>query len=263
MVTPACRFPVSRLHVLAVALLLGGSALVAADVPVPPEWSLPGSATHEQVPPPAGFTRASTIIEQPIGIFDGQADVGSSLVPGEAAFDAASGRYTITSAGYNIWYFRDEFRFLWKKMDGDVSLAADITFPNPEGYFDRKVVLIVRQNLDDDAKQIMSGVHGGGLIHLAYRPAKGADMAEAAKTPGAGPVPADKPVRLGLEKRGDVFTLLVGDAAGVMQPVGEPFTLEFDGPFYVGIGLCSHQPVTSDTAVVANVVLENAAGQVR
>jgi hypothetical protein len=31
----------------------------------------------------------------------------------------------------------------------------------------------------------------------------------------------------------------------------------------VGIGFCSHQPVTIDTAVMSNVVLENAAGKVR
>ena len=45
----------------------------------------------------------------------------------------ARSKYTINSAGYNIWYQRDEFRFLWKKMSGDVSLAADVHVPGPEG----------------------------------------------------------------------------------------------------------------------------------
>jgi hypothetical protein len=39
--------------------------------------------------------------------------------------------------------------------------------------------------------------------------------------------------------------------------------MHFDQPFYVGIGFCSHLPATSDTGVVANVVLENSAGAVR
>jgi hypothetical protein len=42
-----------------------------------------------------------------------------------------------------------------------------------------------------------------------------------------------------------------------------PITLHLDEPFYAGIGFCSHLPVTSDTAVLSNVVLENAAGRVR
>ena len=94
-----------------------------------PDWAQPGSPTHAQVPPPADFHRPSTNFDTPIGVFEGQSDIGSALVPGSASYDAATKQYTINSAGYNIWYSRDEFRYLWKKMSGDVSLAADVTFP--------------------------------------------------------------------------------------------------------------------------------------
>jgi hypothetical protein len=233
-----------------------------AETPVPPEWSLPGTSTHEQVPPPAGFSRASTIIAEPIGIFDGQAEVGTSLVPGHASYDVAAGRYTIASAGYNIWYFRDEFRFLWKRIEGDVSLSADLAFPQPGGYDDRKLVLIVRQDLDDNAQEIMAGLHGAGLIHLALRPEKGADLSEACRERGHGPV-GIVPVRLGLEKRGDTFRLFVRQPDGSMQPVGKPVELRFSAPFYVGIGFTSHLPVTVDCGEASNVVLVRSAGQVR
>ncbi len=170
-------------------------------------------------------------------------------MPGSASFTGNS--YTINSAGYNIWYTRDEFRYLWKKMSGDVSLAADAAFPNPNGYNDRKVVLVIRQDLDDDSKEAMVALHGAGLIHLADRPEKGALIKEDFKIPSA------SAKRIGIEKHGDQFTLFVGDAAA-----GAPITLHFSEPFYVGIGFCSHLPDTADTAVVSNVVLENAAGKV-
>src|SRR3954471_12641799 len=141
-----------------------------------PDWSLPGSATHKQVPPPLDFHRPARTSKTPIGIFEGQSDVGAALAPGSSSYNKATGQYTINSAGYNIWYTRDEFRFLWKKMSGDISLAADVSFPDTAGYSDRKVVLIVRQNLDDDSKQALAGLHGGGLIHLAWRPEKGQSM---------------------------------------------------------------------------------------
>jgi len=48
-----------------------------------------------------------------------------------------------------------------------------------------------------------------------------------------------------------------------MHQFGAPIKLHFDAPFYVGIGFCSHQPATLDTAVLGDVVLENAAGKVR
>src|SRR5206468_6156280 len=92
--------------------------------------------------------------------------------------DAATKQYTINSAGYNVWYTRDEFRYLWKKMSGDVSLAADATFPNPNGYNDRKAILVIRQNLDNDSKEAMIAEHGTGMIHLAQRPEKGARSEE-------------------------------------------------------------------------------------
>src|SRR6202012_4941360 len=158
------------------AILLTSALL--AQTPTPqqtevPAWAYPGSPTHQQIAPPPDFHRPSRTIDQPIGIFTGQSDIGSALVPGSASFDPATRAYTITSAGYNVWYTRDEFRYLWKKMSGDVSLAADIAFPDPNGYGDRKAFLIIRQSLDDDSKEAIVALHGLGMIHLAQRPEKG------------------------------------------------------------------------------------------
>ena len=140
--------------------------------PVPPAWAQPGSAAHVQVAPPADFHRPSRNFDTPIGIFEGQSDIGSALLPGSASYAAGTKRYTIHSAGYNVWYTRDEFRYLWKRMSGDVSLAADIEFPDPNGYGDRKAVLIVRQDLDDNSKEAIAALHGLGMIQLAQRAEK-------------------------------------------------------------------------------------------
>jgi hypothetical protein len=69
--------------------------------------------------------------------------------------------------------------------------------------------------------------------------------------------------RVGLEKRGDEFQLWVSLEGEPMHPFGPPVKLHLDGPFYVGIGFCSHLPDKSDTAVLSDVELENAAGKVR
>ena len=95
-----------------------------APAPTVPDWAQPGSATHKQVPPPADFHRPGRNFDTPIGLFGGQADIGSALIPGSASYDAGTKQYTISSAGYNIWYQRDEFQYLWKKLSGDVSLGS-------------------------------------------------------------------------------------------------------------------------------------------
>jgi hypothetical protein len=108
----------------------------------------------------------------------------------------------------------------------------------------------------------MTALHGAGLIHLALRPEKGANIKEAYRiTTGDGSVGA-KTTRIAIEKHGDSFTLSFGLDGEPLHRVGPPVELHIDGPFYVGIGFCSHLPDKSDTAVLGNVVFENAAGKV-
>jgi hypothetical protein len=237
-----------------------------------PDWAIPGSATHRQVPPPRDFHREAITSHEPIGIFDGQSDIGAALAPGSASHDASRGTYTINSAGYNIWYSRDEFRFLWKKLSGDVSVAADIAFPDPKGYGDRKAVLVIRQSLEDDAKQVVVALHGEGMIQLAQRPEKGELTKDREYRVGGRGRPEgrspdslvnDLAKRLGLEKRGNSFQLFVSIDGEPLHAFGPPIELAIDGPFYVGIGFCSHLPDTVDTAVLSNVRLVNKAGKVR
>jgi len=237
-----------------------------------PAWAQPGSSTHVQVAPPQDFHRPSRNFNTPIGIFEGQSDIGGPLVPGSASYDGATERYTINSAGYNVWYQRDEFRYLWRKMSGDVSLAADIALPDPNGYGDRKAVLIIRQNLEDDSKEAIVALHGAGMIQLAQRAEKGVRVKDMEfRVGGRGRPGGESPdslvtvaaKRIGIEKRGDSFALFVSLEGEPMHQFGPPITLHLEGPFYVGIGFCSHMPDKSDTAVLSNVVLENSAGKVR
>lgn len=202
-----------------------------------------------------------------IGIFQGQSDVGGALVQGSSNYSSRTGAYTIVSAGYNIWYQRDEFRYVWKRMSGDVSLAADVAFPDTAGYDDRKAVLVIRQGLEDDAKEAVVALHGGGLMHLAWRPEKGAMMTEMRvnhrKDHSTDSLNVGLARRIGIEKHGDSFTVWISMHGEPMHPVGEPVQLHFDEPFYVGIGFCSHLPARTDTTVLSKVVLRNEAGKVR
>jgi hypothetical protein len=234
-----------------------------ANTPEVPDWALPSSPTHKQYPPPADFHRPSTSFDTPIGIFDGQSDIGSALVPGSASYDPQTKQYTVNSAGYNIWYTRDEFRYLWKKMSGDVSLAANVSFPVAQPPHDRKVVLVIRQDLDDNAKEIMVAEHGTGMVHLAERPDKNAMIKDMQYRIGGSMLPNVMPQRIGIEKHGDSIALYISVQGEPMHQFGPPIELHMDGPFYVGIGFCSHYPVTVDTGVFADVVLENAAGKMQ
>jgi hypothetical protein len=253
-------------------IVCAASYFASAQNVVVPEWSLPASDTHTQVSPPSDFHRPARTVNEPIGIFEGQSDIGAALLPGRSSYNPDTKQYTIVSAGYNVWYVRDEFRYLWKKMSGDVSLAANINFPDSLGFGDRKAVLIIRQSLDDDSKEAIVALHGEGMIHLAWRSENGIRIKDMEYRIGSrGGIPGGKSPddlitnqakRIGIEKHGDSYALFVSLDGEPMHQFGAPIQLQLKEPFYVGIGFCSHLPDKTDAAVMTSIVLENNAGMV-
>jgi len=76
-------------------------------------------------------SRNDVVAEQsgaPVGIFESHGDIGTVLHPGSAEYDAAKHSYTIAGSGENMWLESDAFQFAWKKMSGDVTLTADVSF---------------------------------------------------------------------------------------------------------------------------------------
>ena len=113
------------------------------------------------------------IVAGPLVIFQGQQDVGTVLHPGSAQYDGATGTYTVSGSGENMWFASDDFHFVWTKVSGDVALTADIAILGSGGDPHRKAVLMIRQSLDGDSAAVDLAVHGSVslLCNFATRPA--------------------------------------------------------------------------------------------
>jgi TolB protein len=184
-----------------------------------------------------------------LGIFQSHADIGTVLHPGSAQYDASQHAYTLTGSGENVWYTSDAFQFVWKQVSGDVTLTADIAFPEKGGNPHRKAVLMFRQSLDSDSPYVDVALHGNGMTALQFRDAKGAATRDVESNVTA-------PHRLRIVKRGDfVYLLLASAATEPLQPSGASIKLPLSGPFYVGIGVCSHDKDVVEKAVFSNVDL--------
>lgn len=82
------------MKLVCVLILCAAPRLFLAQAPnstAVPEWAQPGSATHVQVAPPPDFHRPSRNFDTPIGVFEGQSDIGSAVVPGSARYGLATG----------------------------------------------------------------------------------------------------------------------------------------------------------------------------
>jgi TolB protein len=182
-----------------------------------------------------------------IGTFEDEADVGAPGKAGKALFDAANATYTISGGGSNMWFSSDAFHFVWKKVSGDVSLAADILVNATQGGDPhRKGVLMVRQSLDADSAYADAALHGDGLTSLQYRESKGARTYEIQAN-------AKAPKRLRIEKRGKYVSMSIAGEGEELHPAGGSFRLELQEPFYIGLGVCAHNNDRIESAVFSKV----------
>jgi len=180
------------------------------------------------------------------GIFEGHGDVGSVSHAGFVEYDAAKKTYTISASGENMWSTKDAFHFAWKKASGDVAVAADISFLGQGAQEHRKAVLMVRQSLDADSAYADVALHGNGLTSLQYRDEKSANTHEIQANISA-------PKRLRLIKRGAYFSMWLADENGKFQLASGSTRIALQEPFYVGIGVCSHDDKVVERAVFSNV----------
>ena len=185
------------------------------------------------------------------GIFEGHGDVGDvpAQYAGGVEYDKEKGTYTVTGGGENIWLDHDAFQYVWKRGSGDLMLAADVEFLGTGKNPHRKAVWMVRQNLEADAAYVDVAVHGVGLTSLQYRDEKGGMTHEVQAN-------VNSPRRVKIVKRGDYFTMWLAGDDGKFSLAGATGKIVLKEPFYVGIGVCSHEKDLVERAIFSKVELK-------
>lgn len=189
----------------------------------------------------------------PTGVFEDHLDIGETPKKGAVEYKPETGDYRVTGGGANIWAAADAFQFAWKRLSGDVTITTDVQFAGAGAVNHRKAVVMVRQNLDAGSAYADVAVHGDGLTSLQFRASARALTQEIRSTVTA-------PMRIRIERRGDRFTMYAGKAGEELTAAG-PATVALQDPVYVGIGVCSHDANTLETAVFSNVRIDAAAQQ--
>jgi len=184
--------------------------------------------------------------EAPLGLFEGHGDVGTVGVPGSVTYDAGPQSYLVTGGGENMWFAEDALHFVWKRMSGDVALAADIRWIGTGGNAHRKACLLLRQGLDPKSAYADAVIHGDGLTSLQYRAAPGGITREIQANVTA-------PRRIRIEKQGDVVSMSIAGENETLHAAGGSFKIRFTEPFFVGLGVCAHDNKVSERAVFSNV----------
>jgi hypothetical protein len=190
-----------------------------------------------------------------VGIFDDHLDIGHPKVKGTAAYDATSQVYSIEGGGSNIWFNRDEFHFLYKKLKGDFLLTADFAFSGDTAHTvgHRKIGWMVRASTDEGSASANACEHIDGLVVLQWRPYNGMFMRD----------PEEE--RFYQKKGGQTMQLeRIGKKISMwISHPGEPFqfvgSCEMDvlaDEVLAGLFICSHDSNTLAQARVWNVRID-------
>lgn len=186
------------------------------------------------------------------GIFEQSADVGSPRLAGSAVYNQTDQSYTLKGAGYNIWFGRDEFQFLYKHLKGNFILTASFAFEG-ENANHRKMGWMVRTDSSDNAAFCGAFVHGDGLTCMQWRERKGAVMQ----------VPDDE-IRapkfnyeiLQLERSGNRLIMRAAHPGEPLQLIGDKELTYLPENILAGLVICSHQEDVREHARVWNVRID-------
>src|SRR5579859_6418037 len=202
-----------------------------------------------------GLLMAAGAFAQPVGIFENHLDIGNPKLHGDATYDETTQVYTIKGGGANIWFNRDEFQFVYKKIKGDFILTADFEFTgdtaNAVGH--RKTGWMIRESTDEGAASANACKHLDGLVVLQWRPYRGMFMRDPEEERFY-PKKGGQTIRL--ERIANLITMKIAHPGEPLQLVGSCTTDALGKDVLVGLYICSHDSDKIAGARVWNVRID-------
>jgi TolB protein len=188
-----------------------------------------------------------------LGLFSNHMDVGHPKNPGSSQYDKVTHTYTLKGSGYNIWFNRDEFQYLFRKIKGDFTVTANFQFVGEKGNGHRKIGWMIRQTIDDKSIQVSAVEHGDGLTVLQWRSLTGENM----KDPEGEIFYPDKNFEVvQLQRIGKKIIMRVGHVGETLKTVGAHIMSNMPEEALVGLFICSHDPEITEEAKVWDVHIE-------
>lgn len=177
-------------------------------------------------------------------LWDG--DAGDVGFPGGASY--ASGDYTVSGSGIDIWNEADSCHFAFRAVSGDCTLVARVaSFANAGGNLDpwAKAGLMIRDSLNQDAANALIAITGGNGSIFSWRPSAGQPSSSAS---GGGIAP----YWVKLTRAGNLLTGYVSAEGESWTEVGSQ-TVPMASDVFAGLAVTAHNNTQLDTAVFGGV----------
>jgi TolB protein len=196
---------------------------------------------------------AASAQNNPIGIFQANTDIGNPKKSGSAVYNQADQSYSLRGGGYNIWFERDEFHYLFNKIKGDFILTANFEFVGKGVEAHRKTGWMVRESTDEKSAHITATLHGDGLTVLQWRGVAGALM----RDPQDEIFATDSAYNtIQIERSGKVITMRAAHTGKPFDIIGSHEMENLPEEILAGPFICSHNPDVTEEVKIWNVRID-------
>jgi TolB protein len=198
------------------------------------------------------FTSLTLEAQQMFEKYLGQ-DIGNPKEKGGFQFDEELQQFTISGAGYNMWFERDELYMVSQKVEGDFILSANMRFLGEGVDPHRKIGLIIRNSNEENSVYMDGAVHGDGLTSLQYREKSGSETLEKSTE-------IKTPEFVQIERKGDEFIFRISKENQPLVEVGK-VKLKMGSSVLAGMFISSHNVDVVEKAIFWNVRFEKPAAE--
>ena len=189
----------------------------------------------------------------PVGIFQVNSDIGNPKKAGSALYNQVDQSYTMTGGGYNIWFERDEFHYLFNKIKGDFILTANFEFIGKGTEAHRKTGWMIRETADEKSAHLSATLHGDGLTVLQWRVSAGAAM----RDPQDEIFAKDSAYNvIQIERAGKKITMRAAQSGKPLETIGSHDMENMPDEVLVGPFICSHNADVTEAVKIWNVRID-------
>jgi hypothetical protein len=191
---------------------------------------------------------------------------GIPVSVGSLAYDQATGTYTMTGSGADIWNTADQFHFAYKTLTGNCTIIAridSITNTNAQA----KAGVMIRDTLDPGSPLVDAVVSADNRVMFQWRETQSANMNSPESSTHTVAGAFALPHWIKLTRSGFVFTVQ-HSADGVTwqdivpETAGDPLSMSITmgTTVFVGLAITSHNTSATCEAKISNVSITTPSG---
>jgi Tol biopolymer transport system component len=188
------------------------------------------------------------------GIFQASTDIGNPAIKGSSAYNQADQSYTLKGSGYNIWFERDEFHFLYKEIKGDFIITANFKFQGNGIEPHRKTGWMLRASTGENSAHISAVLHGDGLTVMQWRDFSGGSMKD----------PEDEIFTKGsgyeviqIERSGKIIFMRAAHPGKPLENIGSYEMANLPDEIIAGPFICAHNADITEEVTIWNVRIDS------